>query len=52
MTKTPRIVAHVSPNGSTEWFPYCEDDKLPFVGLVFENLENAFYFYMGPNVGL
>ena len=45
MTKTLRTVTHVSPNGSTEWFPYCEDDKKPFVGLVFENLENAFDFY-------
>ncbi|XP_057542427.1 protein FAR1-RELATED SEQUENCE 5-like [Amaranthus tricolor] len=45
ITKTPRTVTHVSPNGSTEWFPYCEDDKKPFVSLIFENLEKASDIY-------
>ena len=47
MTKTPRTVTHVSPNGSTVWFPYCEDDKKPFVGMIFEKLEKACDFYTG-----
>ncbi|CAO2840680.1 unnamed protein product [Amaranthus hypochondriacus] len=39
VTKTPRTVTHVSPNGSTVWFPYCEDDKKPFVGSSIDELQ-------------
>ena len=47
VTKTPRTITHVNPNGSTVWFLYCEDDKKPFGGMIFENLEKAFDFYTG-----